>query len=35
VFDAQHAAIDALGLPAADRELIFGGTFDRLFPQTS
>ena len=35
VFEAQQSALDALGLNAADRELIFGGTFDRLFPQTS
>ena len=33
IYDVQKAAVSALGLPAADEALIFGGNFDRLFPQ--
>jgi len=31
VYEEQHAALDHAGVPAADQEAIFGGTFDRLF----
>ena len=34
VYEAQKAAIAAVGLPADDEALIFGGNFDRLFPAT-
>ena len=33
VFEAQRAALDGAGVPETDRALIFGGNFDRLFPQ--
>jgi len=32
IYDAQKAAIAAIGLSPADDALIFGGNFDRLFP---
>jgi uncharacterized protein len=32
VFEQQRATIDAMGLPEADRALILGGNFERLFP---
>lgn len=32
VYDAQAAALDAIGTSAEDRSLIFGGNFERLFP---
>ena len=32
VYEAQAAALDAAGCPEPDRELVFGGNFDRLFP---
>lgn len=32
VFDAQSAILDGLHTSAADRDLILGGNFDRLFP---
>ena len=32
VFDTQVAALDRLGLKAAEVDLILGGNFDRLFP---
>lgn len=31
VYDDQKAALDRIGVGAADQDLIFGGTFDRLF----
>lgn len=31
VYDEQQAALERLGVSAADRDLIFGGTFDRIF----
>jgi predicted TIM-barrel fold metal-dependent hydrolase len=34
IYEAQAAALDAAGCPEPDRELVFGGNFDRLFPQT-
>ena len=33
VYEAQAAALDAAGCPEPDRQLVFGGNFDRLFPQ--
>jgi predicted TIM-barrel fold metal-dependent hydrolase len=35
VFEAQRAALEAAGVSEADRGLVFGGNFDRLFPQPS
>jgi uncharacterized protein len=32
LYAAQQAALDALGVPAADQGAILGGNFDRLFP---
>jgi predicted TIM-barrel fold metal-dependent hydrolase len=32
IHDAQQAALNALGAPAEDQALIFGGNFDRIFP---
>jgi len=32
IYDAQKAAVAALGLSATDEALIFGGNFERLFP---
>ena len=32
IYDAQLAALSALGVAAEDQALIFGGNFDRLFP---
>jgi predicted TIM-barrel fold metal-dependent hydrolase len=32
IYEAQKAAVSTLGLPAADEGLIFGGNFERLFP---
>jgi predicted TIM-barrel fold metal-dependent hydrolase len=32
VYEAQTQALDAAGCPEPDRELVFGGNFDRLFP---
>jgi uncharacterized protein len=32
IYDAQQAALNALGVPAEDQTLIFGGNFDRIFP---
>lgn len=32
VFDEQSASLERLGVPAAVKEKIFGGNFDRLFP---
>jgi predicted TIM-barrel fold metal-dependent hydrolase len=32
IFDTQAAAVAAAGVRVEDRELIFGGNFDRLFP---
>ena len=32
VYDAQAAALDAAGCSEPDRELVFGGNFDRIFP---
>jgi len=31
IYDDQKSALDRLGVAAADQEMIFGGTFDRLF----
>jgi hypothetical protein len=31
VHDDQRAALDRLGVAAADQEAIFGGTFDAVF----
>jgi len=31
VYDEQKAALDRLGVAAADQDEIFGGTFNRLF----
>jgi hypothetical protein len=31
VYDDQKAALDRIGVATADQDLIFGGTFDRLF----
>jgi len=31
VYDDQKAALDRLGVAQADQDMIFGGTFDRLF----
>ena len=31
VYDAQVQALDAAGCPEPDRELVFGGNFDRIF----
>jgi predicted TIM-barrel fold metal-dependent hydrolase len=31
VYDDQKAALDRIGVGTADQDLIFGGTFDRLF----
>jgi predicted TIM-barrel fold metal-dependent hydrolase len=31
IHDEQRAALDRVGIPAADQDMIFGGTFDRLF----
>ena len=33
IHDAQKAIVSAIGLPATDETLIFGGNFDRLFPE--
>jgi predicted TIM-barrel fold metal-dependent hydrolase len=35
ILDIQVAALDRLNLPAADVDMILGGTFDRLFPLES
>jgi uncharacterized protein len=35
VYDAQVAALDAVGTPEAARASIMGGNFERLFPQVS
>jgi predicted TIM-barrel fold metal-dependent hydrolase len=35
IYDTQKAAIAALGLPAADEAMIFGGNFERIFPITA
>ena len=32
VYEAQVQALDAAGCPEPDRQLVFGGNFDRLFP---
>jgi predicted TIM-barrel fold metal-dependent hydrolase len=32
IYDAQKTALDAIGAPAQDQALIFGGNFDRIFP---
>jgi predicted TIM-barrel fold metal-dependent hydrolase len=32
VFEQQKTIVSNIGLPAADRDQIFGGNFDRLFP---
>ena len=32
IYERQKAALDAIGVSAADQELIFAGNFDRLFP---
>jgi hypothetical protein len=32
VFEAQSAALDAIGVSQDDRAKIFGGNFERLFP---
>jgi len=32
IYDAQKQALSALGAPAEDQTLVFGGNFDRLFP---
>src|SRR5262245_2201324 len=32
IYDTQQAALNALGIPAEDQALIFGGNFDRIFP---
>jgi predicted TIM-barrel fold metal-dependent hydrolase len=32
IYDAQKAAVSTLGIPLADEALLFGGNFDRLFP---
>jgi predicted TIM-barrel fold metal-dependent hydrolase len=32
IYQAQHAALEDLGVSIEDRALIFGGNFDRLFP---
>ena len=31
IYDDQKAALDRIGVAAADQDMIFGGTFDRLF----
>jgi predicted TIM-barrel fold metal-dependent hydrolase len=31
IYDDQKAALDRIGVASADQDLIFGGTFDRLF----
>ena len=33
VFDVQYAALEAVGVAEADRALLFGANFDRLFPE--
>jgi uncharacterized protein len=33
IYEQQKAVVDALGVSAADAALIFGGNFNRLFPQ--
>jgi predicted TIM-barrel fold metal-dependent hydrolase len=35
IFEAQRAVLDALDVSAGDRDLVFGGNFDRLFPLAS
>ena len=32
IYAEQQRILDAVGVPAADRDAIFGGNFDRLFP---
>jgi hypothetical protein len=32
IFDTQQGALNALGVPAEDQALLFGGNFDRIFP---
>jgi predicted TIM-barrel fold metal-dependent hydrolase len=32
IYDAQRAAVDAIGVNADDQGKIFGGNFERLFP---
>jgi len=33
IYDQQRQIVDAIGVNAADADLIFGGNFDRLFPR--
>ena len=33
IFDEQQQVLKALGVSAADQAAIFGGNFERLFPQ--
>jgi uncharacterized protein len=35
VFEAQRAVMDALEIGASDRDLVLGGSFERLFPLSS
>ena len=35
IYQDQKAALDRIGVAAADQEMIFGGTFNRLFNKFS